>query len=79
MKKKFFIPWECIGPRLPITSSVMWWLFLDKIAAPQWAWGVMFTLLALIWIVSIIGLVKAEKSTAFQVWFDTMNGDKSDR
>lgn len=47
--------------RLPLLQTLLWYLFLDKIHAPGWVWGVMGTLMVLVWAVSIYNLIVEEK------------------
>lgn len=53
MSKKF-IQVKCLPPRLGIGSFVLYWLFLDRLNAPGWVYGVVGTLLILGWIVELI-------------------------
>jgi hypothetical protein len=41
---------------LPIWSSLTAWLFLDRVQAPGWVWGVVGTVFAVLWAVSIYSL-----------------------
>ena len=46
--------------RLPITLSILLWLLLDRLGAPSWVWGVVGTLLAIVWIVAIYAVFTQE-------------------
>ena len=35
--------------RLPVTSTIAWYLLLDHFTAPGWVYGVVFTLLGIVW------------------------------
>jgi len=35
--------------RSPLIATLVWWLVLDHINAPGWAWGVFYTLLVIVW------------------------------
>ncbi len=39
---------------LPFGATTLGWLFLDYTKAPQWAFGVFWTLIAICWIVAIV-------------------------
>ena len=47
MKKTKWIKASNLPPRIGIGVFLLWWLFLDRIAAPGWAYGVVFTVLAI--------------------------------
>jgi hypothetical protein len=57
---------------LPLGSTMLGWLFLDRFKAPGWAFGAFWTVMALLWVVAV-GLVlarfwaKAEELTATDV------------
>lgn len=44
------------SPWPPATATAVVWLILDRFHVPGWAWGVFWTLTALIWIASIFVL-----------------------
>lgn len=50
---------------MPITGTVLWWLFLDRISAPGWAFGVVGTLLVIVWIAFF---VEAYRSDLGEPW-----------
>jgi hypothetical protein len=39
--------------QLPIFSTLTAWLFLDRVSAPGWVWGVVGTLFAVVWAANI--------------------------
>jgi hypothetical protein len=47
---------------LPVVSTLVWFLTMERFNAPAWLWGTMGTILALGWIGSIYNLV-TEKET----------------
>ena len=49
-----------IAPRLPLTFTAVTYLFLDKFDATGWIWGVMGTLILVMWIASITTIIKAD-------------------
>ena len=46
--------------RAPLTSTLVFWLVLDKLGAPGWVWGVLGTLLAVLWIAYFVDIFKRE-------------------
>lgn len=55
MKRSIVIKSSSLPMRSPIGIAIVFWLLLDRLAAPGWAFGVLWTLvglLALIWIIS---------------------------
>lgn len=47
MKRKYLHP-KCLPPRFPIVSGAVGWLLLDRFAAPGWAYGVWWSLIAVV-------------------------------
>lgn len=47
------LSWKQLPARLPITSTIVWYLFLDHLHAPSWIWGVMGGWFVLVWAVAI--------------------------
>jgi len=47
MKKKVAIASSSLPARSPVGEGLLWWLFLEHIAAPSWAYGVLWTLVGL--------------------------------
>jgi len=44
--------------RLPMTSTLVWYLLLDKLNAPAWIWGAMGVIMGLLWCVAIVAVAK---------------------
>lgn len=42
--------------RPPIIATIVWYLFLERVNAPEWLWGLMGALLGIFWIVCIWGV-----------------------
>lgn len=42
--------------RLPLNSTAICYLLLDRLSAPGWLWGVMGTLFVIVWAVSLFSL-----------------------
>ena len=38
----------------PVIGTVVWWLVLDRFGAPGWVYGVVFTLIGIVWIAIIV-------------------------
>jgi len=36
--------------QLPVVGTIVWYLFLDNLRAPEWVWGVVFTVLSVFWV-----------------------------
>lgn len=49
-KKRFVLPADHCMTRPPLMSSVVLYMALDLYHAPGWLWGVMGTLMAILWI-----------------------------
>ena len=79
MSDKPFIPWSCVGPRLPIIGTAVWLLVLDRFNAPSWLFAVFITLAVIVWLVMIYALYHAEASKPFEVWFKALNDKKAER
>ena len=52
--------------KLPLWSTLIVWLVLDKTQPPQWVWGGVGTIFALIWIVCIVAIIKQEHVDIFK-------------
>lgn len=50
----------------PITFSIASWLLMDRLGIPGWAWGVYWTLLAIIWIALSVSLFTEEARNPFE-------------
>lgn len=51
--------------RLPAIFTAVMWLLLDRLESPSWVQGVAWTLVALIWIGSIISIVQEHDVDVF--------------
>ncbi len=58
-KKQKVISLKNLPFRLPISGTLAWWLFMDRIQAPQWAWTVVIMLGLVGWSVAIMGLLNS--------------------
>ncbi len=55
MKRKVVIKSSSLQTRSPVGIAIVFWLLLDRLDAPGWAFGVLWTLvaiLALAWLIS---------------------------
>lgn len=55
MKRKVVIKSSSLQTRSPVGIAIVFWLLLDRLDAPGWAFGVLWTLvtlLALAWVIS---------------------------
>lgn len=48
MKKKTAIKASSLQTRSPVSFAILMWLLLDRLGAPQWAYGVLWTLVAIL-------------------------------
>ena len=46
------IPWSQLPAQLPIQTTALVYLLLEHFNAPGWVWGVVCTMLALIWVLA---------------------------
>lgn len=65
MKDKKVISRKNLPSRLPIGSTMFYLLCLDYFQAPQWLWGVTCTILVVVWIGTIIDLIREESTDIF--------------
>jgi hypothetical protein len=64
MKRKV-IEYNNLPAHLPIVGSIAFWLLLDRLNVPGWAWGVYWTLISIIAICEIYIAVEQEKIDIF--------------
>ena len=65
-KRKKVLANSCLGIRSPIGTGMLWWLFLDRLGASEWVYGLLFGLLFL-WLVAYVdGLLRAEPVDIFK-------------
>lgn len=65
MKKYKVVHPANLPGRLPITGGLVWWLFLDRIDAWPWVYGVVFTFWGIFFILQVIGLIIGEQTRIF--------------
>jgi len=46
MKRKIAIKSSSLPARSPVPFAILWWLLLDRLDAPGWAYGVLWTVVA---------------------------------
>jgi hypothetical protein len=56
-KKRRVISRKELPVKLPIFSTFMAWFFMDKYHAPGWIWGVVGTVMAILWFGAILVFV----------------------
>jgi hypothetical protein len=61
VKTKKVVAYENLPARLPIWISLTAWLLLDRFKPPGWVWGVVGTIFAFLWIVSIVDACREER------------------
>ena len=59
MKPKIISP-RNIPLQIPIIPTLFWWLFLDYVNAPGWAFGVMGCLMFIVWVGWFLQFFSAE-------------------
>ena len=64
MKKRKVI--TNIPTRLPVAVTLVTYLCLDKWSAPEWLWGVLGIIFAVIWIITIIDIWNCERIDIFE-------------
>lgn len=50
----------------PLLFTIVMWLLLDRVQAAGWVWGVVGTLVAIIWIGFIINVSKEDQTDIFK-------------
>jgi hypothetical protein len=56
------ISYKNIPSRLPLSSTVLYWLVLDYYKASPIFWGVFFTVATVLWLAAIVGLFTEERT-----------------
>lgn len=51
--------------RLPVVSTTVAWLLLDRLQAPGWVWGAVGAFYVLIWIICLYGFWTEENIDIF--------------
>lgn len=59
-KKRVVLPLSHLPTKLPLLSSIVFYMALDLYQAPGWAWGVVGTIMAVTWIVWAIDALRQE-------------------
>ena len=62
MNKSRKIARKNLALQFPITGTIAWGLLLERLHTPGWVWGVIGTLAAIVWIVSIIAIFWAQET-----------------
>ena len=65
MKQRRVLSALDLPTRLPIMTTIVAWLLLDRLSAPGWVWGIAGTLLVIYWIACVVTLW-TEKSVRLQ-------------
>jgi heme O synthase-like polyprenyltransferase len=65
MEKKVLIAAKDIPMRMPVISSLVWWLFLHEIEAPGWAYGAVGVVLGISWIAWAVQIFMFEHKSVF--------------
>lgn len=65
MKKVKVLQYNNLPTRPPAVSTALMYLLLDKYNAPGWLWGVIATLYAITWIVTIWKMIDEENVDIF--------------
>ena len=55
-----------IPPSAPVIPTIAWWLLLDRLDVGGVAWGVFYTVAAIVWAASIFSAFKAEQVDIFK-------------
>ena len=66
MKKAKWIHQNNVPLKLPVTSSVVLYLLLDKLQVAGWVQGVAWTVMSLIWLTGIVAIVNSERLEEFK-------------
>lgn len=66
MKKQKVVALKSLPMRLPILSTAVCYLLLDRFHVPGWAWGVAATIVVIVWIIAIISMVQSEHVELFK-------------
>ena len=56
MKKINKIGFQYLPAKLPVSSTAVTWLLLDRFQAPQWAWGAAGVWFLLVWIICLVAV-----------------------
>jgi hypothetical protein len=65
MKRHKVISPKNLPVQLPIKSTIVLWLLLDRLKVPQWVWGCMGALTVILWAALIVILVAQQDTDIF--------------
>lgn len=68
MKKRPVIKRASISTGMPLLSSMVAWLMLDRFHAPGYVWGIVGTLYAIVWIAFICSFFAEDVRDPFEDW-----------
>lgn len=77
-KAKKVIGRSSISSFIPLIPTLVVWLTLDRLGAPAWVCGVVYTLVALVWIDNIHGLCTEEVVELKELKVTTPQGGKGE-
>lgn len=66
MSNKKVIKFDNLPTRLPVSLTILVWLAMDYWNCPMWAKGGLWTLLAIIWIGSVINIYREKHVNIFE-------------
>ena len=66
MKKSKWIHPKNVPLKLPVTSSVVLYLLLDKLQVAGWVQGVAWTVMSLIWLGVVVAIFNSERLEEFK-------------
>lgn len=54
------------GPRLRVLPTIIWWLFLDRLEAPGYVYGIVFTILAIATVWDVYRILTEQATDVFE-------------
>ncbi len=60
------IAYKNLPVRYPIVPTLAWWLLLDRLDVGGVAWGVFYTVSAIIWAIIILAVFKTKQIDIFE-------------
>lgn len=60
------ISFKNLPSRFPVLSTIVFYLLLDKLNSPGWLWGVVGTVMGLVWIGAIIAIWTQKQVDIFE-------------
>lgn len=66
MKTRKVIHAKNLSMRSPLVATVAFWLALDYWHAPGWGWGVVGTIMGVLWIAWIVDCLNVEQKDIFE-------------